>query len=139
MADTLPRAARISLGAALAWCLLLLVGALALPVYGTASSSASIDAGGSATVTETTGSATLFEVNGLIALVVLAVPLAATLLVGAFLHWRVRAAAWGVTAVLGALTVLALMSVGVLVVPVVVALTVACSSAGNHAARTVVA
>jgi hypothetical protein len=70
---------------------------------------------------------------------VLAVPLAATLLVGAFLHWRVRAAAWGVTAVLGALTVLALMSVGVLVVPVVVALTVACSSAGNHAARTVVA
>lgn len=145
MADTqplmrersLPLTARIALVAALAWCLVLLVGGFTFPVYGTSSSSASIDASGSATSTEVTSTATLVQVNGVTAAVVLGIPLVATLLVWALLHWRSRAAAWVVTAVLGVLTILALMSVGLFVLPVTIALVVACSSASSPAARTV--
>jgi hypothetical protein len=70
--------------------------------------------------------------NGLGVALVIAVPLLATLTVGAAL-WRhsrrgaVRMA-WAVTGLLAVFNLLAMMSIGVLVVSVTVALTVACAT-----------
>lgn len=146
MADTrasmrarpLPFVARIALVLALVWSALLVLAAFTLPLYGVASESATVVGAGD--VDEIAGTATLVQVNGSTAVLVLAIPLAVTLLVGLLLGVGgrgPRAGAWAVTALLGVFTVLALLSVGLFMVPVVVALVVACASAASRAARTV--
>jgi len=146
MADTqpllhersLPRTARIALGLALVWSALLVLAAFTLPLYGFSSESATVD--GSSAGDEITGTSTLVQVNGWTAVVVTAVPLVCTLLVALLLGIGgrgPRAGAWGLTVLLGIFTVLALLSVGLFMLPVVVALVVACSSAGSRTARTV--
>lgn len=146
MADTqplerersLPFTARIALVLALVWSALLVLAGFTLPLYGFSSSSATLD--GSSGTDEITGTATLVQVNGWTAVLVLAIPLAVVLVVGGLLvvgGRGPRVVAWAITALLGVFTVLALLSVGLFIVPVVVALVVACASAGNRAARTV--
>ena len=115
-----------------------MIAGFTLPLYGFSSSSATLD--GSSGTDETTGTATLVQVNGWTAVLVLAVPLAVVLVVGGLLAVGgrgPRAGAWAITALLGVFTVLALLSVGLFMVPVVVALVVACASASSRTARTV--
>ena len=75
---------------------------------------------------------TLVGVNGRGVVFVLAVPLVATLLVGCalWLHSRRGALliAWTVTGLLAAFTLLALLSIGLFVLPVTAALIVACAA-----------
>lgn len=108
----------------------LLVLALVAPVYATESQTATAD-GVSGEVT--TGTATLVSVNGLGALVPVAIPLVATLLV-ALLVRRTSSvgeyvAAWVITLLYGAFCVLALLSIGIFLAPVALALVVACATA----------
>lgn len=136
--QSLPRTARIALVLALVWSALLVLAAFTLPLYGISSESATVD--GSGDVDEVSGTATLVQVNGWTAVLVLVIPLAVTVLVALLLGVGgrgPRAGAWGLTALLGVFTVLALLSVGLFMIPVVVALVVACASAGSRAARTV--
>jgi hypothetical protein len=116
----------ISLALALVWGAGLVIAAVLVPVYQSASVSSS------GTVTD--GSATLVGVNGWGALLVAGAPLAAAVVTGCAL-WR-RAGqqsagvlAWAVTGLLVCFNVLAMLSIGVFVVPVTVALAVAC---GTH-------
>ena len=80
--------------------------------------------------------ATLISENGNGILVVLAVPLAVTLLVGlALLLSRRRGAltsAWFLTVVLAVLNALALLTIGIVVVPVTAALITACTLWGSR-------
>lgn len=124
------RTTGIALGVALAWSLLLVVAAFVVPVYGTASGSATVDpsTGLSTTTTEITGSATLVGVNGPGVLVVIGIPLVATLLVGWALAARRRRIGWVITSALCVLNVLALLSVGIFFVPTTLALIVACAA-----------
>ena len=98
---------------------LLLAGSL-VPVYSSESASSS---GAS-----TSSSETLVQANGLNVLIVLAIPLIVSLLVAAALRVDRRNAAWLLTGSLGCFAVLALLSIGLLVLPVVVALAVACGT-----------
>jgi hypothetical protein len=131
--------ARVALALAAVWGIGLLVAALTLPVYDVESRGHA--PGGTPVVTS--GSATLVGVNGPGVLVVAAAPLASALVVGALLAARPRhpaagVAAWGIVALLAALAVVGLLSVGVLLVPAVVALAVATSAprpAVVHSAR----
>jgi cytochrome bd-type quinol oxidase subunit 2 len=123
------RAQQVSLIVAVAWGLLLVVAALVAPVYSTQTSAGS----GDRLSTAVPGSATLVQVNGWRVLLVCAVPLACAALVGVLL-WR-RAGkpgagpvAWTVTAVLAGLNLLAMLSIGVFVLPVTAALVIACIS-----------
>jgi hypothetical protein len=118
-----------ALAVAAAWGTGLLVAALLLPVY--ASESGSVGPDGS--LVRTSGSATLVEANGAGILVVAAAPLAAAVCVGALLAARTRhpaagTAAWGVVALLAALAVLGLLSLGIFLVPVVLSLALAAST-----------
>jgi hypothetical protein len=137
----LPLTARIALVAAAAWSVLLLVAAFTFPAYGTSSSSASLDANGNLTNgAEITGTATLVGVNGLYAALLVCIPLAVTAAVALLLRIGVRparVAAWVLVGLLGAFTVLGLMSIGLFILPVTVALVVACASASQHRALTV--
>lgn len=137
----LPLGTRIALIAAAAWSLLLLVAAFTFPAYGTFSSSASVDENGSlATGAEITGTATLVGVNGLYAALLVGIPLVVTAVVAVLLRVGVRPAriaAWVLVGLLGAFTVLGLMSIGLFILPVTVALVVACATAGQHRALTV--
>jgi hypothetical protein len=122
------RLERISLAVALAWGIGLVVAALLVPVYqssGVSSSGALTD-----------GSATLVGVNGWGALLVAGAPLAAAMVTGCAL-WR-RAArqgagfvAWTVTGLLACFNFLAMLSIGVFVLPVTIALIVACGTRGR--------
>jgi hypothetical protein len=119
------RAEQISLIVALAWGLLLLIAAAVVPVYSTETQTTS--------GAITTGTATLVQVNGWHALLVVAVPLACAALVGALLWRRVGKpgagpVAWTVTALLAGFNVLAMLSIGVFLLPVTVALIIACTS-----------
>lgn len=112
----------------------LLVAAAVVPVYGTETASASLAPDGTLTSSSTTsGGATLVAVNGLGSLVVVAVPLLVTLVVGALLlratGWWGYAAAWIVTGLYTVLCVLALMSIGIFLAPVAMVLVVACATA----------
>ena len=137
----LPLTAKIALIAAAAWSVLLLVAAFTFPAYGTASQSSSVDANGNLTSgEEITGTATLVGVNGLYAGLLVGIPLVVTAVVALLLRIGVRPArigAWVLTGLLGAFTVLALMSIGLFILPVTVALVVAWASAGQHRALTV--
>ena len=83
-------------------------------------------------------SATLVESNGLSVLLVLAIPLLATVAVAVALRWRATtgglAIAWGVTAMLAVFMLLAMLSIGVFVLPVTAALVAVCTIArrGNQ-------
>ena len=79
-----------------------------------------------------TGSATLVDENGLGVIVVLALPLLVTLLVAVALSMRARPAAalaWTLVALLAIFTLLAMMSIGLFILPVTIALVVACATA----------
>lgn len=119
----------ISLACALVWGTGLVIAAFLVPVY----QSLSVSSSG----TVAAGSATLAGVNGWGALLVAGAPLVAAVVTSSAL-WR-RAGrqgagvlAWAVTGLLGCFNVLAMLSIGVFVVPVTVALAVACGSHGRH-------
>ena len=116
------RTVRIALAAAALWAGGLVVAALALPAY--TGSSFTEDANGEVHTTSTT--ATFVEANGTWGLVVASVPLAACLVVAVLLLGpggrATRVAAVVVVALLGALTVLGLLSIGVFIAPVTAAL-----------------
>ena len=119
---------RISLVIALVWGTGLAVAALVVPVYQLS--------GYSSSGTATDGSATLVGVNGLGALLVTVAPLAAVMVTGWAL-WR-RAGrqgagvlAWAVTGLLVCFNLLAILSIGVFVLPVTLALVVACATHGR--------
>lgn len=118
-----PRAS-LALVLAAAYGAALLVAGFLAPVYQTHDSSSS----GSSR----TGSATLVGENGVGAVVVLTVPLVVTVAVGAALRMRRRrpavATAWALTGLLALGNLLAMLSIGVFVLPVTVALIVACST-----------
>jgi len=125
----------ISLAIALVWGAGLVVAALLVPVY----QSSSVSSSGAVT----DGSATLVSVNGWGALLVAGAPLAAAAVTGCAL-WR-RAGrrgagvlAWAVTGLLGCFNLLAMLSIGVFVLPVTIALVVACGTHGRkpHSAVT---
>jgi len=123
------RPERVSLTIALVWGAGLVIAALAAPVYQTSGASSS---GGA-----TDGSATLVGVNGWGALIAASAPLVAALLIGGLLWQRAERAgagvlAWTVVGLLGCFNALAMASIGVFVLPVTLALVVACST---HARR----
>jgi len=124
------RTAKVALGIALGWSTLVLVGGFLVPVYSWESVSEDV-AAGTGPVT-TSGTATLVAVNGIWVVALLAIPLVASLAVAAaVLLGRTRAArvmAWTLTGLLAGFTVLGLMSIGIVVLPVTVALLVACVS-----------
>ena len=119
----LGRAPAVALLAAAAYGVALIVAAFALPVYDSDSSSSS---GGTSL-----GSDTLVGVNGLSAAAALAVPLLVTLAVGCALwlgsHRWALPVAWTLTGLLAAANLLAMLSVGVFVLPVTAALVLACA------------
>jgi hypothetical protein len=132
----------ISLAVALAWGTVLVIGAVLVPVYQSASGSSSPtmtngSASGSSSGTMTNGSATLVGVNGLGALLVAGVPLAAAVVTGWAL-WRrggqsgAGVLAWVVTGLLVCFNALAMLSIGVFVIPVSGALIVACITHGGR-------
>ena len=123
------RSASTALWVALVWSVLLLVAAFVVPVYSSSGGSAETGTStGSTTTSVTTGSGTLVGVNGPGVLVVVALPLLATLVVAWALGRGRRRLGWVVTSVLGVLTVLALLSIGIFFLPTTLALVVACAS-----------
>jgi hypothetical protein len=124
------RTAATALSFALVWSALLVVGALVLPAYGTSSQSATTDTGTGAASTApvTTGTETLVGVNGPGVLVVVGIPLIVTMLVAAALAFRRRRLGWVLTSVLGFFTLLAMMSIGIFILPTTLALVVACAA-----------
>lgn len=123
----------IALGVAAAYSLLLVVLATVVPVYGTESSTTTLQPDGSETVEVSSGGATLVSVNGLTALLPVAVPLVVTLLVAVLLRRSAGrpayATAWVLVALYGAFCVLALLSIGIFLMPVALVLLVACACA----------
>lgn len=122
------RNASIALGVALVWSLLLVVAAFVAPVYSSSTGSSTDVTSGAVTTPETAGTGTLVGVNGAGVLVFVALPLVATLVVAWALARGRRRLGWVVTSVLGVLTVLALLSVGIFFLPVSLALVVACAN-----------
>lgn len=114
----------VSLSVAWAFGLALVVGAFVAPVYHSEGSSSS-----GAT---THGSATLVGENGVGVGLIAGLPLVVALLVGGALCVRSARAgitmAWAITGVLVVFNVLALLSIGIFVIPVTGALVVACSN-----------
>lgn len=117
------RGAAIALGFAVVWSAVLLVSAVTVPAYQSETRSTSGEV-----VRDT---ATLVEVNGPWALVVVAAPLVATAVV-AWALWSGGSrrgavlTAWAAVGLLTALSVLALLSVGLFFLPTALALALAC-------------
>jgi hypothetical protein len=117
----------ISLAFALVWATGLVIAALLVPVY------QSLSVSSSGTVTD--GSATLVGVNGWGALLVAGAPLAAAMVTG-YALWRrtgrqgAGVLAWAVTGLLACFNFLAMLSIGVFVIPVTLALAIACGTHG---------
>lgn len=119
----------MSLAGAGLWSVGLIVAGLTVPIYAGTTSVGSAAAGSNTTASISTQSATLVSENGGWVLLVLAVPLAATLLVAALLMPRRRRTLWiacGVTGVLALLNLPAMLTIGAFVLPVTAALAVAC-------------
>ena len=116
---------RIALVGATLWSAALVVAALTLPAY----SGATAGADSTGAVIERSTTATLVDVNGWWGLVIASIPLGACVVVGALLlgpGGRVaQALAAVVVALLGGLTVLSLLSIGLFLVPAVAGLGVA--------------
>ena len=123
------RTTTIALWFAVAWSSVLVLAAFVLPVYGTSSSTATVDSsGGSTTEVTTSGTATLVGVNGFGVVLVIGFPLVVTLLVATALAFRRRRLGWILTGVLCFFTVIGLMSIGLFVAPTTLALVVACAA-----------
>ena len=118
------RVRKLALVVALVWSASLPVVGLTVPMYAGERESSSV------TVSRWMG--TLVGVNGSRALIVLLVPLLVSLLVSSALRIRKArgaiAVAWALTAAFCGLTALAMPSIGILLIPVAVALVVACAS-----------
>jgi len=118
------RVSAIALAAAAAWAVALLVAAFLVPIGG------SVSASSSGVITY--GTATFVDINGVHGAAVVGIPLLCTVLVaGALLLRRRRAAvpcAWAVTGVLALFNMLAMLTIGLFVVPVTAALVVACTA-----------
>ena len=125
----LGRVPAVALLAASAYGVALVVAAFVAPVYETDSSSSS--------GLTSPASDTLVGQNGLGAAVVIAVPLLLTLAVGCALwlgsHRGALPVAWTLTGLLAAGNLLAMMSVGVFVLPVTAALVLACAKSRRAA------
>jgi hypothetical protein len=118
----LGRVPAVALLFAAAYGVALVVFAFVAPVYETATSSSSDGSG--------QGSDTLVGANGLGVVLVLAVPLFVTVAVGCALALRSRWSqpiAWTLTGLLAALNLLAMLSVGIFVLPLTAALVLACA------------
>ena len=107
----------VALLIAFVWSAAILVGAFTVPAYSSDGSGA--------------GSQTLVGENGTGVAVTISVPLAVTAIVATSIWRRRRAAgpgavAWTLTSLLAAFNVLAMLTIGVFVLPVTVALVVAC-------------
>jgi hypothetical protein len=117
----------ISLAFALVWGTALVIAALLAPVY----QSSSVSSSGAVT----DGSAALIGVNGWGALLAAGAPLAAALVIG-YALWRrtgrqgAGVLAWTVTGLLACFNFLAMLSIGVFVIPVTFALAIACGTHG---------
>jgi len=118
------RGATTAIGFAALWSVGLLVAAVTAPAYERETGTTSGEVA--------RGSATFLEVNGRWGLLVAAIPLLATILVG----WLLRGgrsnraavrAGWVVTGALTVLSLLAMLSVGVYFLPVALALGIACA------------
>ena len=116
---------RIALVGATLWSAALVVAALTLPAY----SGATAGADSTGAVIESSTTATLVDVNGWWGLVIASIPLGACVVVGALLLGpggrTAQALAAVVVALLGGLTVLSLLSIGLFLVPAVAGLGVA--------------
>ncbi len=116
---------RIALVGATVWSVALVVAALTLPAY--SGDSAGTDSTG--TVTNSSTTATLVDVNGWWGLVLASIPLGACVVVGALLLGPggrpAQVVAAVVVALLGVLTVLSLLSIGLFLMPAVAGLGVA--------------
>ena len=131
------RGAWVAVAAAAAWASWLVVAAFVLPVYGSTITTGSGTPTGLSPETVVHTTQTLVEVNGPVAAVEMAVPLAATLVVAlAFrsgVH-RVRmVVGWTATGLLALFNALGTLTIGVFVLPVTAALVVACWLAGRTA------
>jgi hypothetical protein len=118
----LGRGASVALLIGATWGVAVVVAGFVAPMYESTSGSSS---GG---VTHGTG--TLVGVNGLGVVVVLAVPLVVTLAVASALcsvRWGAVAFAWTLTGLLAVFNLLAMLSIGVFLLPVTAALFVACA------------
>ena len=119
----------VSLVIALIWGAGLLAAAVVVPVY----SSSGVSSSGSVAYS----SATLVGVNGWGVLLVVCVPLVATLMAGGAL-WRRRSRpgagvlAWTIAGLLAVFNILALASIGVFVIPVTACVFVACAGHGRQ-------
>ena len=131
------RGAWVAVVAAAAWASWLVVAAFVLPVYGSAITTRSGTPTSLSPETVVHASQTLVEVNGPVAAVEMAVPLAATLVVALAFRsgvYRVRmVVGWTATGLLAMFNVLGMLTVGLFVLPVTVALVVACSLAARTA------
>jgi len=122
------RLERISLAIAFVWGAALVIAALLVPFYQSVT--------GSSSGIVTHGSASLVGVNGWGVLVIACAPLAAAVMTAGAL-WR-RAGrqgagvlAWTVTGLLACLNAVAMLSIGVFILPVTAGLAVACGSHGR--------
>jgi hypothetical protein len=120
----LGRASSIALLSAAAWGSALVVAGFFIPVYQSENMSPSGKL--------TQGNETLVGMNGPGVLIALVLPLLATVLVAGALLLRTRRGAlrlaWALTAVLAVFNLLGMLTIGVFVLPVTVALVVACAS-----------
>ena len=124
-AARLGRVPALALLVASAYRVALVVAAFVVPVYDSDSSSSSGET--------SPASDTLVGVNGMGVALVLAVPLLVTLAVGFALWHGSRWAppiAWTLTGLLAAANLLAMLSVGIFVLPVTAALVLACARSG---------
>jgi hypothetical protein len=127
---------------AAAWALGIVVAALTVPFYSGESISRTTSATGTLTTTTTSSHATLVEVNGSRVLIPVAVPLIAVAFVTAALGHRRRAGKTGpgllattILVLLGAGTLVAMLSTGVFVLPVDALLLAACSRASHPSTK----
>lgn len=129
------RAASVALAFAAAYGVSLIAGAFLVPVYQTSGSS---QASGSPAAQVAQGSATLVGVNGPRVAFIAAVPLAVTLAVAVALWLNrpgARVLAWALTGLLAVFNLLAMLSIGIFVLPVTVALIVACITGKPRGSR----
>ncbi len=120
--------------AAIAWSVALLVGAATLPFY--SGTRVSVDCPGCPEVVSELETRTLLEVNGPGVLLVVGVPLGVSLLVAVTL-WSGRPSvpAWVLIALLWLFSLVAVLSIGMFVMPAALLLTLAAAFAGKPAPR----
>jgi hypothetical protein len=127
---TLDVVCRIALGFAIVWGVLLVAAAFVVPV-GTSETAEATSSGVPGVVTTTT--TTLVQSNGIWGAIVISIPLGFALLVAVALRQRRHVAAvvvaWVLTALVCVFTFLAMLSIGIFVLPLTMALVIACTMA----------